>query len=122
MVALVGLVGIAVGCYQLYKGITAKFRTELHLADLGRMQERWVIGLGRVGYIARGLVFGLIALFFLVAALRANPGEARGLDGVLATLAQQPSGPWLLGAVALGLIASGIYLFAEARYRRMVVR
>ena len=95
LVAIVGLVAIAVGGYQLYKGVTAKFRTELNLAELDGTQERWVIWLGRIGYIARGLVFGLIGLFFLVAGLRANPSEARGLDGVLATLAQQPSGPWL---------------------------
>ncbi len=35
------------------------------------------------------------------------------------TLAHQPFGPVLLGIVALGLIAYGVYSFVEARYRRV---
>jgi hypothetical protein len=37
----------------------------------------------------------------------------------LVALLQQPFGPWLLGLVALGLIAYGVYSFVEARYRRL---
>ena len=56
-----------------------------------------------------------------MAALEADPAEARGLAGALATLARQPYGPWLLGAVAVGFVAYGVYLFLEARYRRVYV-
>ncbi len=121
LVAIIGLGVIGVGCYQLYKGAATKFLSELNLAGLNSTQKQWVTKLGQLGHIARGLVFGMIGLFLIVAALRTNAGEARGLDGVLATLAQQPFGPWLLGAVATGLIAFGLYLLVEARYRRMVV-
>ena len=76
---------------------------------------------GQIGHIARGIVFGMIGLFLIIAALHANPGEARGIDGALAALAEQSFGPILLGAVALGFVAYGLYMFAEARYRRMVV-
>jgi hypothetical protein len=41
------------------------------------------------------------------------------MPGTLRTLQHQPYGPWLLGAVAAGLIAYGGYLFAEARYRHI---
>jgi hypothetical protein len=57
--------------------------------------------------------------FLLQAALRSDPGEARGLDGALRALQQQSYGPWLLGLVALGLIGYGIYQLVEARYRRI---
>jgi hypothetical protein len=50
-----------------------------------------------------------------------NPSEAQGLDGALATLASQPFGPYLLGLVAIGLAAYGIFALVEARYRRMVI-
>ena len=89
--------------------------------EMGPDEERWVTWLGRAGYIARGIVFGLIGLFLIGAALHRDAGEARGLDGALVALAQQPVGPWLLGAVAIGLVAYGLFMFAEARYRRMVV-
>jgi hypothetical protein len=121
LVAIAGLLVIGGGCYQGYKAFKAKFREELHLAEMGATTERWVVALGRVGFAARGVVFGLIGVFLVYAGLRANPGEARGIDSTLATLAAQPFGPWLLGFVALGFVAYGLFLFAEACYRRMVL-
>jgi Domain of Unknown Function (DUF1206) len=56
-----------------------------------------------------------------VAAWQADPHQARGLGGVLATLAAQPFGPWLPGLVATGLIAYAAFLLVQARYRRMVI-
>jgi hypothetical protein len=121
LVAFVGLLIIGIGGYQIYKGYKAKFREDLELGKIGATEENWVTRLGRVGHIARGIVFGVIGLFLIVAALQSNPGEARGIDGALAALAQQSFGPVILGAVAIGFVAYGLYMFAEARYRRMVV-
>ncbi|MCP3141459.1 DUF1206 domain-containing protein [Pyxidicoccus sp. QH1ED-7-1] len=53
------------------------------------------------------------------AAIQADPGEAGGLGEALTALAEQPFGPWLLGAVALGLVAYAVYQLLEARYRRI---
>jgi hypothetical protein len=121
LVGFAGLLVIGIGGYQIYKGYKAEFREDLELDAIGATEENWVTRLGRIGHIARGIVFGVIGSFLIVAALQANPGEARGIDGALATLAQQSFGPLVLGAVAIGLVAYGIYMFAEARYRRMVV-
>ncbi len=121
LVAAVGLIVIGVGAYRVYKGVSAKFRDDLDLGAMSQTEERLATRLGQIGNAALGLVFGLIGLFLIVAAVRANPGEARGIDGALATLAQQPIGPWLLGVVAVGFVAYGLYMFAEARYRKMVV-
>jgi len=71
--------------------------------------------------VARGVVFGIIGLFLIQAAWRARAEEARGLGGALRALEQQPYGPYVLGAVALGLVAYGLYMFVEARYRRMII-
>jgi uncharacterized protein DUF1206 len=75
--------------------------------------------LGRLGLLALAVVFGIVALFLIVAALRHNPNEAKGLGGALQQLAQEPFGPLLLAAVALGLMTYGVFSFAEARYRRL---
>jgi Domain of Unknown Function (DUF1206) len=55
------------------------------------------------------------------AALTANPSQARGLSGALRTIEQQPFGPWVLGVVALGLVAYGLYMLVLARYRRIML-
>jgi hypothetical protein len=57
-----------------------------------------------------------------VAAVDARSDEVRGLGGALATLAQQPFGPWLLGIVASGLVVYGAFMMVKARYGRLVVR
>jgi hypothetical protein len=81
--------------------------------------RQWVRRVCRFGMAARGVVFGIIGLFLLLAAWRNNPGEARGLGGALHSLQEQGYGPWLLGVVALGLVAYGGYQFVLARYRRI---
>jgi peptidoglycan/LPS O-acetylase OafA/YrhL len=48
-----------------------------------------------------------------------NPHQAKGLNTALGELLQLPFGRVLLGIVALGLIAYGVYSFVEARYRRL---
>lgn len=121
LVILVGLAVLGMAGYQFYQAIKAKFRKNAETGRMGGREERAYTILGRVGFAARGFVFAVIGLFLIIAARDANPNEARGLDSALATLAAQPLGPWLLGAVALGFIAYGFYLLAEARYHKINV-
>lgn len=121
LVGLAGAVVIGVGLYHLYRAYSAKFREKLKLGEMSPTEEIWATRAGRLGYAARGIVFGIIGGFLIIAALRARPEEARGLGGALQTLADQPWGPILLGIVALGLVAYGVYCLVEARYRRMVI-
>ena len=122
LVVLAGLVAIGIGVYQLYQAWSAKFAEHLRLRGMGTDEQNLVTRLGRMGYTARGVVFGIIGLFLIMAAVREQPEQARGIGGVLATLAEQPYGPWLLGVVAVGLAAYGAFVLVEARYRRILLR
>ncbi|MEP0909340.1 DUF1206 domain-containing protein [Leptolyngbya sp. GB1-A1] len=119
LVGLAGLVVIGVGLAYLYEAFKAKFQRHFNLNLMSESERQWTKRLGRCGIAARGIVFGIIGLFLTLAALRQNANEARGLGGALAALAAQPFGPWLLGIVALGLIAYSIYSLIEARYRQI---
>jgi len=121
LVGLAGLAVIGVGAYQLYRAYTAKFREKLNLGEMSATEQQWVVRIGRFGFAARSVVFAIIGGFLVVAALQARSEEARGLGGALDVLAQQSYGPLLLGVVALGLVAYGAFMFAQARYRRMVI-
>jgi hypothetical protein len=55
----------------------------------------------------------------MVAAVNAQPGQAKGIDSSLRQLAATPGGPWLLVIVAIGLIMFGLYSCCEARWRRV---
>jgi hypothetical protein len=114
LVGLVGLVVLGIGGYHIHKGWTKKF-----LRDLREHPGGWAVHAGRIGYIAKGVALLVVGFFFLVAAWRANPEEAQGLDGALKTLNEQAFGPALLTLVAAGIAAYGVYSFARARYARL---
>lgn len=120
LVGLAGLVVIGVGLSYLFQAYQARFQQHFKQHQMSQTERRWAKWLGQFGIAARGVVFGMIGLFLVLASLHANAREARGLGGALATLAQQPFGSWLLGIVALGFIAYSIYSLIEARYRRII--
>jgi len=118
VVGIVGMLVILVGIYQIYQGIKPDFERQLHLVKLTPSQVKWVKRLGRFGIIARGIIFVLVGIFLIVAAYTANSSQAKGLDGALMSLMHQPYGHWLMGSIALGLIAMGIYsLFVSLFFR-----
>lgn len=119
LVGLVGLVAIGVGFSYLYQAYKAKFQQHLNLHQMSPTERKWTKRLGQFGIGARGIIFAIIGIFLVLAALNANANEARGVGGALAALAAQPFGPWLLGTVALGFIAYSIYSLLEARYRQI---
>lgn len=120
--ALAVAVGVAIvgaGLFQFRNAYKADFRDELKTGAMSSGERTWTTRIGRLGLVARGVVFGVVGIFLAQAALQANPNKARGVGGALQTLAQQPFGPYLLGGVALGLVCYGVFMFAMARYRRI---
>ena len=79
--------------------------------------RRPILALLVLGHAARGALFGLIGAFLIRAAWRHDALDSTGVAGALQSMRQQPWGAWLLGTVAVGLIAFGLAQFAEARYR-----
>ena len=120
LLATVGVFIIGMGFSEIYKAFTAKFRQKLKWQEMNETEKTWATRTGKLGYAARGIVFIVIGFFLIQAARQSDPSQARGLDGALAALAQQPYGPWILGIVAIGLVAYGIHKIVEARYRRIV--
>jgi hypothetical protein len=116
LVGTVGLVVVGTGIGIGLKGWKASFGDGLALTPAA---ERWVLPMGRLGFLARGLVFVLVGAFLALAALHEAPGEARGLGGALGALQRQPYGSPLLGMTALGLFAFGAFQLVVARYRRI---
>ncbi len=121
---LVGAVGaaiIGVGGYQVYRGVSASFRKNVKLGHMSDTEETLVMSLGRFGLAARGLVLGIIGFFLIQAAWQFDSDEARGLGQTLQEIVQQPFGPLLLGIVAVGLIAYGLFMMLMGRYRKINV-
>jgi hypothetical protein len=118
LVGLIGVIVIVVGVAMIIDGIKHKFEKDLRMTELHGTTRTVVVRLGMIGTIARGAVFAVAGLLVLEAAIKYEPDKSSGLDGALRTLAHQAYGPWLLGALALGLVAFGVYGLAAARYAK----
>jgi hypothetical protein len=116
LVGAAGVVVVIVGIVLIVNGARKKFEEELRTGEMSPTTRRVVSRLGMVGTISRGIVFATAGILVVDAAVSFDPKESRGLDGALRTLADQPYGPWILGALALGLMAFGAFGFAAARW------
>jgi hypothetical protein len=119
LVGIAGAVFIGVALYQGYRGISKKFLDDSKTGEMSRTMRRWIEVVGTFGHIARMVVFGLVGIFLIKAALDYNPQKAVGLDGALAKLAHHSYGSFALGIVACGLVAFALYSLSDARYRRI---
>jgi hypothetical protein len=119
LVALGGAAVVAVGAGMVGYGARRAFEKRLMLARMGRSARRTAVRLGQVGYVAKGIAFGIVGVLLFQAATSHDPAKSRGLDAALRVLVDRPYGPLLLTLVAAGLAAFGAYCFFQARYRKV---
>jgi hypothetical protein len=119
LVGIAGAVLIGVGLYQGYRGLSKDFLKDSKTEQMSARVKSWIEWIGTFGHLARMVVFGLVGVFLIKAAVDYDPNKAVGLDGALAKLAHASYGPFLLGLIAAGLIAFGVYSLSDARYRRI---
>jgi Domain of Unknown Function (DUF1206) len=119
LLGLAGLWVIGVGVSYLYYAYQGKFYRNFKLHQMSPLERALVKGLGRFGIAARGAVFGIVGGFLIQTAVLSEARAVKGLSDALLRLEQQPFGHWILGAVAVGLLAYGLYALVEARYRQI---
>ncbi|HEX4283280.1 MAG TPA: DUF1206 domain-containing protein [Solirubrobacteraceae bacterium] len=119
IVAVAGGVFIAICLYQVYDALRGGFADDVKLGEMSTQERRTFMAVGRIGLIARSLVFGIVGYFLLRAAISYDPHDAVGVDGVLARVHHEPLGTVLLALVAAGLLVFACYSLFEARYRRL---
>lgn len=117
LVTIAGVAFVAVGLGLAYQAWRKRFLENLRMRSASAATRRVVERLGQAGGVARGVVMVTAGVFLVVAAVQANPKQAKGVDSALRALAHTPLGPWLLVLVALGLVTFGAYSLCEARWR-----
>ncbi|MEV0096990.1 DUF1206 domain-containing protein [Streptomyces sp. NPDC050738] len=114
-----GCLLIGIGVVLAVRAAMRSFLKRLETARMGHRTRQAVTVLGVGGGVSRGAVFAAAGVFVLVAAVRYDPHRAKGVDATLRSFAHTPAGPWLLVAVAVGLMLFGVFSFASARWRRL---
>lgn len=118
---LVGIAAVLVigkGLFQIYKATSGKFKNTIKENKMSQKERSTFMRAGRIGYIARGIVLGILGYFLIQAALQSDASEAQGTEGALNFLSFT-GGPYLMVAVALGLACYGVFMFVKAKYRYM---
>jgi hypothetical protein len=119
LVGIVGLVIVICGIILVVEGVRKKFMKYLQTAQMSAELRRVVKLLGMTGTIARGLVFALVGVLVIDAAVTHKAAESGGIDKALLTLRDQPFGEFLMLLAALGLLVFGVYGLCEARWRKV---
>jgi hypothetical protein len=116
---LVGIVGLAIigyGIYLIYCGYQEKFLKHLDAEGKSGEHGKAYKMFGKIGYIAKGVAIGAIGALFIFAAVDHKAKKSGGLDQALHKVLQQPFGPVLLFAIAVGIGCYGLFCFARARH------
>jgi hypothetical protein len=115
LLGLLALVMAGTGIYQLWYGLSEKYKK--HVQQLGqRAATSMLLYSGKIGYVARGVVWLLIAYLLLQAALHANANEAGDSGKAFLFIENTRFGSYLLGIIGIGLMAYGFFSFIRARY------
>ncbi|RZJ97275.1 MAG: DUF1206 domain-containing protein [Brevundimonas sp.] len=116
LLVTLGLVIGAVGVSNIVRGVSADFGQTLACSE--RLCRRFSL-MARTGYVARGVAYLPLAVLVTLAGWHARSSEVGDFGSSLDALRQQPGGPVMLGATAIGLILFGAFAFVEARYRKI---
>lgn len=119
IVVIIGGIIICVGVFYLYRSYKATFVKKLDVEEMSSAEKTWIVRFGRTGIAARALIFGIIGFLVVKSGMEASTSEVGGYGNALQELVKQSYGPWLLGAVAAGLVLYGIYCLFLARYLKL---
>jgi hypothetical protein len=102
---------VVVGAYQLINAMKLGFLKHI---DAAIASKPWIAWLGRIGYLARGTVFVLVAMFTWRAGDQHRSAAAGGTAEAIDYLPD-----WLRIVVATGFVMFGIFSVVEAQFRRL---
>lgn len=117
---LVGAIGVGVIVFAVglaWYGLSGRYFRHLKPMDKATRHTTEVIG--RIGYVAKAVAYGIAGFLVVTAAVTFDPAKARGLDAALRTLVAQPYGRILLTVVTIGIAAYGVFCFVQVKYRKV---
>lgn len=115
LVGLVAVIFLAVGIYQIYYGLSEKYRKHVNKSVPAKAKPIF-LSAGKIGYVARGIVWLLFSYLFFQAALSSNSSETGDTPKAFSLLSHSDYGTYLLAVIGIGLIFYGLFNFVRARY------
>ncbi|HSP40549.1 MAG TPA: DUF1206 domain-containing protein [Gillisia sp.] len=104
---------------QFYISYKAGFMKKIDNYPQVKYEYDLIRKVGRFGYVARGVVFGILSFFVVRVILSHNANAYKGTQGALRYLLSFDYGTMLLATVALGLAGYGIFNIMVARHANL---
>lgn len=108
-----------VGVFQLYLALSGSYRKIIEEQKIDTRAKEILVRSGKVGYVARSIVWFIIGYFLFQAALHADSSVAGDTDTALNYL-EYEYGSITLAVVGLGLVSYGIFQFVRAKYQPII--
>lgn len=121
LVGFTALIIVVVGIVMLYRAWRGDIDRWLDVTQMTGFARAATAGLGRLGLFARGVIYGLVGVFLLLAAIEGDPWRVRALGGTFRAIRYETYGAPMLAVLAIGFIANGLVELICARYRRIRV-
>jgi uncharacterized membrane protein YidH (DUF202 family) len=113
------LILAGVGLYQLWYGFSEKYCKHVQGLNLQEAKSKIMLSSGKIGYMARGLVWLILSYLLFKAALHHNASEAGDTAQAFQFVESIKYGSVLLAAVGVGFVAYGVFNFIRAKYEQM---
>ena len=113
LVALVGVVAIALGLQHFVKAFREKYKEHIRYTQMAHRLNPLL----KLGLIAHGVVVAIVGAFFIWAAWTADPSRAGGMRDALLIVRNADASQTLFIALGLGLIGFAAYCFVQAAFR-----
>ncbi|WP_408899473.1 DUF1206 domain-containing protein [Nocardioides sp. R1-1] len=118
LLVLVALGVAGLGGYSIVHGVSDRWRRGLEAQGQVGTLGGVVKVLARVGYVARGVAFLVIAGMFVWSAVTHDAGKSGGLDQAIVRFRDEPYGPLLMLVVAAGLGCYGAFHVLRGAFLR----
>ncbi|WP_276482643.1 DUF1206 domain-containing protein [Paraflavitalea pollutisoli] len=113
-VLAIGITYLVTAIIQALYGISQGFRERINIEQF-RPVFRWSVQvLAWAGYLARGVILGIIGYFFLLAGLHHDPQRVVNTDKAFDFIGDHVGHLWFI-LVAIGTICYGLFMFAHGR-------
>jgi hypothetical protein len=107
LIGLLAAITFVVAVVMIYRGAAPRVLERLDLAHLRGALGDVASVLGRLGLLARGALYALIAAFLGAAAYHHSASQAKAVGGAMRVLQMDRDARWLLAAIAVGFLANG---------------
>jgi len=119
IVIMIGLGLVGKGIYELYNAYSGKFKKDVQSAGIPHKAEKLVLNAGKVGHTSRGIVAGILGFLFLKTGVTGTADKLSKTDAF--GFIENEFGSIVMGLIALGLVAYGVFMIIKAKYSSLSV-